>query len=225
MEWNDKEDARADPTQDRAERAAREEGPKTSSLAPVAAHTEPTPTEVKQPESPDLLPRVVTVTLGITVVSLIALYAIRQPPRVGSAVAPQQDVESVAGAEDDTWLRDYAPELGVRRLSAQPAEKTSDVGVHMGATAAGPGFDMISAIQSFDAAQLRTAGCWADAKTDNVTIAVRFIPEGLAVSAEVADRKVVGDQAAACFEREFRRTSVPSFVGEETTIRRTMQRP
>lgn len=223
MEWNDNEDARADPAQDRTEHET-QEGPKTSSLAPVAAHTEPTPAEVKPPESSDLLPRVVTVTLGITVVSLIALYAIRQPPRVGTAVAPQQDVASVAGAEDDTWLRNYTPDLGVRRLSAQSAEKNTE-GVHMGATADGPGFDMISAIQSFDAAQLQAAGCWADAKTGSVTIAVRFIPDGLAVSSEVADRKLVGDQSAACFERAFRRTSVPSFVGAETTIRRTMQRP
>ena len=204
-----------------------EQGPKTSSLAPVAAHKEPIPTEEKPPEAPDLLPRVVSVTLGLTVVSLIALYAIRQPPRVGSTVAAQQDVESVAGVEGDEpgWITDYAPELGARRLSAQPAKKSNDVGVRMGATAAGPGFDMISAIQAFDVAQLRTAGCWEETKTDSVTIMVRFIPEGLAVSAEVADRKIVGDRAAACFEREFRRTSVPSFMGEETTIRRTMQRP
>lgn len=224
---------RVPPTETRASSPssnAREPGqsnePKTSSLAPVAA--EPPAQVPRPPHPPDLLPRIVTVTLLLAVFSLVAIYAIRRPPRTESVSAAGQDVEAVAGVDDregPDWLHHQATDFAEQFMGVRaPAENTGDVGVRMGATAAGAAFDLEAATRSLDAAQRKARGCWEDAKTDRITVSVRFVPEGLAVEADVRDRAIVGEQAAECFELAFRHATVPSFVGEETTIQRTLQR-
>ena len=198
--------------------------PKTSSLAPVAAPQDPVPAMPPEPESPDLLPRVITVTLGAIIASLIAIYAIRQPPEPDASAAAQHDAEAVAGPSENqhlAWLAERSPDLA----KLQTVQKSGDVGMRVGATAAGAGFDMVTSMNVFDAAQKQSAGCWGHTDANAVTVAVRFIPEGLAISADVEEREDVGLKASRCFERVFRRTSVPPFVGEETTLRRTMERP
>ena len=210
-----------------ADQRGQPHGPKTSSLAPVAA--EP-PAEVpREPKSPDLLPRIVSVTLALAVLSLVAIYAIRRPPRTETAAASGWDVEAVAGTDETEgpdWLQQQVSDFSEQWTTrSSGAEKTSDVGVRMGATAAGAAFDMETATRSLDAAQLKANECWQDTSSDKVTISVRFIPEGLAIETWVTDRAIVGEEAASCFEFAFRHATVPAFVGDDTTIVRTLQRP